>query len=91
MTQRKSKLTIAALHESLKPPNNCRVAAFMDELNSDERAVLEEALAIDPKEYKAGQVVDLLKSAGFTDHPLLPGVDAITNHRAGRRPCRCKG
>lgn len=90
MTKPKPKLTIEAFHESLKPPNNCRVAAFLAEMDADSRAVLEEAIALSKAEYPASQIITLLESAGY-EPAGIPGVDAFSCHRTGRRPCRCRG
>ncbi len=90
MTKPKPKLTVEALHASLQPPNNCKVKAFRDTLSPEEVAVLDEALGYSKTDYPAGQLVDLLTATGF-DPDLIPGSDAINDHRAGRRPCRCKG
>ena len=90
MTRPKPKLTKEALVASLTPPNNCRVKAFRDTMDEESRAVLDEALGYTKTDYPASQLIDLLTSAGF-DPEIIPGNDAINDHRAGRRPCRCKG
>jgi hypothetical protein len=90
MTKPKPKLTREALHESLQPPNNCRVKAFRDTLDADSRAVLDEALGFNKADYPSSQLIELLTNAGF-DPTIIPGNDAINDHRAGRRPCRCRG
>lgn len=90
MTKAKPKLTREALHEALKPPNNCAVKRFRDSLGDEEREVLDEALAHDKQDLPAGTLRDLLVKVGHSED-LVPGQDAINDHRAGRRPCRCKG
>lgn len=90
MTKAKPRLTQAALHASLTPPNNCRVKAFRDTLDEDSCAVLDEAISYDKRDYPAGALRDFLIEAGF-DPEVVPGADPINDHRAGRRPCRCKG
>ena len=83
------KLTKELFHESLKPPNNCKVKALLDSMDEESRAILEEALAVDKKEYPASNIIDLLKAGGWNEADL-PGTDAISCHRQGRRPCRCR-
>ena len=90
MTRPKPKLSIEALHASLQPPNGCRVKAFRDTLTPEEQAVLDEALGYDKRDYPAGQLRQLLLDSGFPED-IVPGSDPINDHRAGRRPCRCKG
>jgi hypothetical protein len=82
------KLTQADLHESMKPPNHCRVKAFMETLDPDSLAVFEEALGMSVREYSANSIHELLIKAGFAPD-AVPGVGAIKDHRGNRRPCRC--
>lgn len=84
------KLTKEALTASLQPPNNCRVKVFRDAIDEESQAVLDEALGYSKTDYPASQLIELLTTEGF-DPELIPGNDAINDHRAGRRPCRCKG
>ena len=84
------RLTRQALHEALKPPNNCHVKRFAEGLDPASRKVLEEALAYDRRDMPASRVRDWLLSVGFVDADV-PGIDAINAHRGGQRPCRCKG
>lgn len=90
MTKPKPKLTREALHASLTPPNNCKVKAFRDTLTPEEQEVLDEALGYDKRDYPAGTLSDWLVAQGF-EGEIVPGSDAINDHRAGRRPCRCRG
>lgn len=90
MTKPKPKLTRDALHESLKPPNNCRVKSFMDSLDPESREVLIEALSYDKRDYPASAIRKLLADCGFPEDDI-PGDSAIQDHRNGRRPCRCRG
>ena len=90
MTKPKPKLTREALAESLKPPNNCRVAAFMAELDSESQEVLKEALGYESRDYPASSIRQFLLAAGFSEEDI-PGDGAIQDHRNGRRPCRCRG
>jgi hypothetical protein len=90
LTRPKPKLTVEALHASLQPPNNCRVKAFRDTLSDEEQEVLDEALGYDKRDYPAAQLSDWLLGVGF-DAETVPGSDSINDHRAGRRPCRCRG
>lgn len=84
------RLTREALQEALKPPNNCQVKRFLDSLDDENRGVFEEALQYDRKDLSAGKLREILVAAGFKEE-LVPGVDAINDHRVGRRPCRCRG
>ena len=91
MTARtKPKLTREHLAKSLLPVNNCRVAAFAETLGPDEREIFEEALGYSARDYSARQIRDLLLAAEYPESDL-PGEGAIADHRAGRRPCRCRG
>lgn len=90
MTKPKPKLTVESLHLAVQPPNNCRVKAFRDTLDDDSRAVLDEALGYRKDDLPASTLCDWLVSAGF-DPESVPGADAVNDHRAGRRPCRCRG
>jgi hypothetical protein len=83
-------LTREALHAALLPPNNCKVKPFLDALDDEQRELVEEALAYDPKDLPAGTLRQLLIDSGYPEVEL-PGQDAIADHRKGRRPCRCKG
>ena len=84
------RLTQESLHRALQPPNTCKVRAFLDGLDDDSRAVVEEALGYDKQDFPAGSLRSWLISEGFREQDV-PGSDAINDHRAGRRPCRCKG
>lgn len=84
------KLTREALQEALKPPNNCHVKKFLDALGEEDRTIFEEALAYDRKDLSAGKLREIVIASGFKEE-LVPGVDAINDHRVGRRPCRCRG
>jgi hypothetical protein len=86
----KAKLTREALHESLKPPNNCRVKAFRDTLDTESRDVLDEALGYSPKDYPSSAIRKFLLDCGF-EEDVVPGDGAIQDHRRGARPCRCRG
>ena len=90
MTRAKPRLTQEALHQAVQPPNNCRVRMFRDSLDEESVKVLEEALGYDKKDFPASAVSDFLLAAGF-DPEIVPGADAVNDHRAGRRPCRCRG
>lgn len=90
MTKPKPRLSREALHASLLPPNNCRVKAFRDALDADSAEILDEALGYPKTDYPAAAVRDFLLGAGYSEDEV-PGVDAINDHRAGRRPCRCRG
>lgn len=90
VTPRRPKLTRSALHQALRPPNNCRVKVFADSLDPQSRGVLEEALAYDRRDLSASRLRQIMLDAGFAEADV-PGVDAINAHRAGARPCRCKG
>lgn len=83
-------VTREALYASLQPPNACRVKAFLEQLDADSRAVVEEALGYDSKDYPASALRNLLLASGFREADI-PGNSAIQDHRQGRRPCRCKG
>jgi hypothetical protein len=84
------KLTRESLHQALQPPNNCKVRAFLDGLDDESRQVVDEALAYDKADFASGALRDWLVRSGFRE-PDVPGSDAINDHRAGRRPCRCRG
>lgn len=86
----KPTLTREALHQALQPPNNCTVKKFRDSLNDESRAVLDEALGYDSRDLPAGKVREFLIGSGFSEE-VVPGDDAIKDHRSGRRPCRCRG
>ncbi len=90
MTKPRPKLTRDALHASLAPPNNCRVKVFLDALDTESREVLEEALGYKNQDFNSQGLRTFLIDAGF-DPAEIPGQSAIQDHRAGRRPCRCKG
>lgn len=90
MTKAKPKLTRESLHVAVLPPNNCKVKAFRDSLSPDEQEVLDEALGYPPGDFRSGAIRDWLIGLGFPENDV-PGTDPINDHRAGRRPCRCKG
>lgn len=90
MTKPRPKLTKESLHQAVQPPNNCRVKAFRDSLDDESREVLDEALGYRKDDLPASALSDWLLAAGF-DPEAVPGADAINDHRAGRRPCRCRG
>jgi hypothetical protein len=84
------RLTRESLHAALAPPNNCRVKAFLDGLDAETRLVVEEGLDYPKEEFSAAALRDWLIREGFPAADV-PGNDAINDHRAGRRPCRCRG
>lgn len=86
----KPKLTREGLERAMQPPNLCRVKAFRDTLDAESQALLDEALAYDKRDLSAGGVRQYLLDAGYPEEDV-PGVDALTDHRSGRRPCRCRG
>lgn len=90
MTKPKPRLTREALHESLQPPNNCKVKVFMEKLDPESREVLEEALGYSKQDFPASAIREFLVREGGFAEADVPGQDSINNHRAGRRPCRCK-
>lgn len=90
MTKPKPKLTREALHQAVLPPNNCRVKAFRDSLQPEERDVLDEALGYPRRDLPASALRNMLLTAGFEEMDV-PGIDAINAHRSGVRPCRCSG
>jgi hypothetical protein len=90
VTKPKPKLTKESLHQAVLPPNNCKVKVFRESLSAEEVEVLDEALAYPKADFPAGAIRDWLVGLGF-DEEAVPGADAINDHRAGRRPCRCKG
>jgi hypothetical protein len=91
MTKAKvGSLTREAVLMAMRPPNNCRVKRLLDQMDDEQRQVSEEALGYDGKDLPSGTLRQLWIDAGY-DENVVPGVDAITDHRRGRRPCRCKG
>ena len=86
----KPKITRETLHAAMLPPNNCQVKKFREGLDTESREVLDEALSYPKEDISAAGLRDWLVSLGFPEVDV-PGVDAILSHRAGRRPCRCKG
>lgn len=84
------RLTRESLHQALLPPNNCKVRAFLDSLDDESREVVEEALGYSKEDFPAASVRDWLIREGFSPTEV-PGSDPINDHRAGRRPCRCRG
>lgn len=90
MTKPRPKLTREGLHRALLPPNNCRVKVFLEAISDEDREIVEESLAYDKKDFPAGELRDWLIKSGFAEEQV-PGADPINDHRAGRRPCRCKG
>lgn len=89
-TKRNPQLTREDLQQALLPPNNCAVAAFRGKLDHESLVVLDEALSYQQRDFPSSKLRDLLLRAGFSNDQV-PGVDALNAHRAGRRPCRCKG
>jgi len=85
-----ARLDLNRLHEALLPPNGCRVKAFRESLDADSQAVLDEALSYERYDLPASKLRVFLLSSGFPERDV-PGVAAINAHRAGARPCRCKG
>lgn len=90
MTKPKPKLSREALHQALLPPNNCAVKRFRETLDEESLAVLDEALGYDKQDFPAVKLREFLVDAGFPED-TVPGTDPINDHRAGRRPCRCRG
>lgn len=84
------RLTRAALHQALEPPNTCKVKALLDALDDESREVVEEALGYPRQDLPARRLAEFLADNGVPKD-LIPGVDAINNHRTGTRPCRCRG
>jgi hypothetical protein len=84
------KVTRESLHEALEPPNTCKVKVLLESLDDESRAVVEEALGYHTNDFTAKQLREWLLGLGFADQDT-PGSDAILAHRAGRKPCRCKG
>lgn len=84
------RLTREGLAAALLPPNNCRVKPFLEQIDPDDREIVEEALGYDRQDLSASGLRQWLIDSGF-DERLVPGVDAINAHRTGTRPCRCKG
>ena len=90
------EITREALEQALAPVNTCPVRPWLDALSVSSRDVVEALFADDSLTHQ--QVMDALgrvyEQAGVsrTDIArLLPGKDAIGDHRRGRRPCRCRG
>jgi hypothetical protein len=81
-------LTRESLHEALKPPNNCPVRRLLEDLDPADRVIVEEALSYDKETLSGAKLQEWLKKEGVSAD-LIPGVSAIADHRAGRRPCRC--
>ena len=86
----KPRLTREALREALLPPNPCRVLAFRETLDPESQEVLDEAIGYQQRDFPASRLRALLIGLGFSDSEV-PGVEAISAHRNGRKPCRCKG
>lgn len=86
----KSKLTRESLHQALLPPNNCRVKQFLESLTDADREVVEEALGYRSVDFSAAALRNWLIGAGFAEESV-PGDGAFNDHRAGRRPCKCRG
>ena len=82
-------LTRESLHRALEPPNNCKVKTYLDRLDDGTRAVVEEALGYQNADFSSSALRRWLIAEG---HPeaIVPGEDAIKDHRAGRKPCRCR-
>lgn len=90
MTTKKPRLSREALHQSLLPPNNCRVKAFRETLDKESLEVFDEALGYDKTDLSAQTLFTFLVAQGYSEE-IVPGSDAINSHRAGRKPCRCRG
>ena len=90
--KQKPRLTPEDLEARLErlaiPQNNCPVRKFCDDIDDDEsRAVIEKAISLDKKTLPAPDLVKMLEDAGYSD---VPRVEVFNDHRAGRRPCRCR-
>lgn len=83
-------VTRESLHAALVPPNNCKVKAFLDTLDDESHEVVTEALSYSPQDLSATALREWLIGLGFKEIDV-PGTGAITDHRNGRRPCRCLG
>lgn len=90
MTKPKPRLTVEALQKALEPVNNCRVKAFLESIDAESRVVLEKALAMSKTDLPAPAVLSFIEAAGY-ESEIVPGIDAIANHRSGRGSCRCRG
>lgn len=84
------RLTRDSLHEALQPPNTCKVRVFLELLDEENREIVDEALGYDKRDFSSASVRNWLIAVGFSPDEV-PGTDAINDHRAGRRPCRCRG
>jgi hypothetical protein len=87
---KKVSLTKDGLNRAMLPPNNCKVKKLLDSLEPESKQVLVDALNYDRRDFSAAQMREWLLGAGIPEE-MVPGVDAIVNHRSGRMPCRCKG
>lgn len=83
-------ITRESLHAALVPPNLCQVRKFLDDLDDESREVVEEALGYSPQDLSAKGLRTWLVGLGFKEEDV-PSNGAITDHRNGRRPCRCSG
>lgn len=83
-------ISIEEIHQGMEAPNNCRVKQFLEMLDPASKAAVERALSYERTVLTAPALRTILINKGF-DPELVPGVDAINNHRNGARPCRCKG
>ncbi len=90
MTKPKPKLTMEGLRAAMGPPNNCKIKAFRDLLDEDSRLVFDEAIKLPGKDFPGSALRAWLVNAGI-DEAEVPGDGSISDHRAGRRPCRCRG
>ena len=90
MAAAKPKLSRESLHQAMQPYNGCAVKKFIESLDAESREVLEEALSYKREDLSAPKLREWLLDSGFAES-LVPGQDAILSHRAGRRPCRCRG
>lgn len=92
MTKPKAKLTMEGLKAAMVPPNNCKVKEFRDTLPPGDQEILDTAVAaMDPREFSARALRTWIAKEGELDLDSLPGEDAWNDHKAGRKPCRCRG
>ena len=84
----KPKLTLEGLKTAMLPPNPCKVKTFLETMDPESRDVLEAATAIEPREFSARRVSEFLEENGYSKDDVPP-EQAIVDHRAKRRPCRC--
>lgn len=90
INKRLPSISLDDIHEGMVPPNNCKVAAFLELLDEGSREAVKQALKYEREELPAPTLRKILVDQGF-DADLVPGVDAINHHRNGSGSCRCKG